>query len=264
MYFSKVHNLKISVITVSYNARRTIEQCIQSVINQNYQNTEYIIIDGNSSDGTISILEKYKKHIQVLVSEPDKGIYDAMNKGIALASGDVIGMLNADDFFAADDILTVVSDAFKNNDADIVYGDLDYVKPDGTTFRKWRSGPYKKGKFNMGWMPPHPTFYCRKEVFDKLGNYSLEYGTAADYELMLRFIHLNHSPVYYIARVLVKMSTGGVSNSNINNRIRALIFDMRAMYKNKILFPPIALLFKPLRKVRQFFQFEIKIYICTI
>lgn len=253
MYFSKVHNLKISVITVSYNAQSTIEQCVQSVISQDYQNIEYVIIDGNSSDGTVSILEKYKKYIHVFVSEPDKGIYDAMNKGIALASGDIIGILNADDFFADSHTLTVVSDAFKNNTTDIVYGDLDYIKPDGSTFRKWRSGPYKKGMFNLGWMPPHPTFYCRKEVFNRLGNYSLEYGTAADYELMLRFIHFNRLQVYYIARVLVKMSTGGVSNRNINNRVKALIFDMRAMYKNKVLFPPIALLFKPLRKLGQFF-----------
>lgn len=253
MYFSKVHNLKISVITVSYNAQSTIEQCVQSVISQDYQNIEYVIIDGNSSDGTVSILEKYKKYIHVFVSEPDKGIYDAMNKGIALASGDIIGILNADDFFADNHTLTVVSDAFKNNTTDIVYGDLDYIKPDGSTFRKWRSGPYKKGMFNLGWMPPHPTFYCRKEVFNRLGNYSLEYGTAADYELMLRFIHFNQLQVYYIARVLVKMSTGGVSNRNINNRVKALIFDMRAMYKNKVLFPPIALLFKPLRKLGQFF-----------
>ena len=253
MYFSEVPNLKISVITVCYNAQSTIGQCVQSVINQDYPHIEYIVIDGSSSDGTVSILERYKKSINILVSEPDKGIYDAMNKGITLASGDVIGMLNADDFFADDHILTVVSDAFKKNNPDIVYGDLDYIKPDGNVFRKWRSGPYKKGMFNMGWMPPHPTFYCRKELFDKLGNYSLDYGTAADYELMLRFIHLNHSPVYYIPRVLVKMSTGGVSNSNINNRIKALIFDMRAMYKNKILFPPFALPLKLLRKIRQFY-----------
>jgi glycosyltransferase involved in cell wall biosynthesis len=253
MYFSKVHDLKITIITVSYNAQGTIEQCVQSVIGQDYHNIEYIIIDGNSSDGTLSILEKYKKHIKVLMSEPDKGIYDAMNKGIALASGDVIGMLNADDFFADNDIITVVSNAFKHNNPDIVYGDLDYIKPDGSTFRKWRSGTYKKGMFNMGWMPPHPTFYCRKAAFDKLGNYSLDYGTAADYELMLRFIHLNQLPVYYIARVLVKMSVGGVSNNNISSRIKALFFDMRAMYKNRIIFPPITLLFKPVRKIRQFF-----------
>jgi glycosyltransferase involved in cell wall biosynthesis len=248
-----VYDLKISVITVSYNAKGTIEHCVESVINQDYHHIEYIIIDGNSSDGTASILEKYKKNIQVLVSEPDKGIYDAMNKGIALASGDIIGILNADDFFADNHVLTVVSDAFKNNNPDIVYGDLDYIKPDGSILRKWRSGAYKKGLFNLGWMPPHPTFYCRKEVFDRFGNYSLEYGTAADYELMLRFIHLNHLQVYYIPRVLVKMSTGGVSNSSINNRVKAMVFDLRAMYRNKILFPPIALLFKPLRKLRQFF-----------
>jgi glycosyltransferase involved in cell wall biosynthesis len=253
MYFSKVHHLKISVITVSYNAQSTIEQCIQSVINQNYPNTEYIIIDGNSSDDTVAILQKYKKHIQAFVSEPDKGIYDAMNKGIALATGDVIGMLNADDFFADNDVLGDIAEAFENNAVDIVYGDLNYIKPGGKVIRKWSSGPYKPGMFNLGWMPPHPTFYCRKPVYDKLGNYSLEYGTAADYELMLRFIHLNHSSVYYVNKVLVTMSVGGVSNSSVYNRVKALFFDMRAMYKNKIIFPPITLLFKPLRKIRQFF-----------
>jgi glycosyltransferase involved in cell wall biosynthesis len=248
-----VHDLKITVITVSYNAQRSIEQCVQSVINQDYPHIEYIIIDGNSNDDTLSILGKYKNYITVLVSEPDKGIYDAMNKGIARATGDVIGMLNADDYFADNHTLTVVSEAFKNNQPDIVYGDLDYIKKDGSTFRKWRSGPYSKGLFNLGWMPPHPTFYCRREVFNKLGNYSLAYGTAADYELMLRFIHLNLLPVFYVNKVLVKMSTGGVSNSSIKNRIKAMVFDMRAMYNNRILFPPITLLLKPLRKIGQFF-----------
>ncbi|TEW67977.1 glycosyltransferase [Mucilaginibacter phyllosphaerae] len=248
-----MHPPKISVITVSYNARLTIEQCIRSVIRQQYNNIEYIIIDGKSSDGTVSIAEKYKNHIQIIVSEPDKGIYDAMNKGIALATGDVTGILNADDFFAADDVLTVVAEAFKNQDPDIVYGDLDYVRPDGTVVRKWRSGRYKKGMFNAGWMPPHPTFYCKTNLFKKFGHYSLQYGTAADYELMLRFIHLNHLSVYYVQRVLVKMTVGGVSNSSIKNRIKALFFDMKAMYNNNIIFPPIVLMIKPLRKLSQFF-----------
>lgn len=253
MYFSKVHDLKISVITVSYNAAGTIERCIQSVISQDYNNIEYIIVDGRSTDGTLSVIEQYKKYITILISESDKGIYDAMNKGIGLAHGDIIGILNADDFFADHDILTVVSNAFANNNPDIVYGDLDYIRPDGTTLRKWRSGQYKKGIFNRGWMPPHPTFYCKRELFTRFGNYSLEFGTAADYELMLRFIHLNHLPVYYVQRVLVKMNVGGVSNSNIGNRIKALFFDMKAMYNNKILLPPITLVLKPLRKVKQFF-----------
>ena len=251
--FSKLHYPKISVITVCYNARATIERCVRSVLNQYYINIEYIIIDGNSADGTLSILEKYKKNISILVSEPDKGIYDAMNKGIALATGDVVGVLNADDFFADEDVLTVVADAFNNNDTDIVYGNLDYIKLNGKISRKWVSGHYKKGMFNYGWMPPHPAFYCKRELFNKFGGYSLQYGTAADYELMLRFIHRNLSSVYYVKKVLVKMAVGGVSNSNINNRIKALLFDMKAMNNNSVLFPPVALVLKPLRKLRQFF-----------
>jgi glycosyltransferase involved in cell wall biosynthesis len=247
-----VVNPKISVITVCYNAQATIERCIQSVVSQYYTNIEYIIIDGSSADGTLSILEQYKEHINILISEPDKGIYDAMNKGIALATGDIIGVLNADDFFSEENILTVVAGAFVHNDTDIVYGDLDYIRADGAISRKWVSGTYKKGMFNYGWMPPHPTFYCKKVLFDQFGNYSLEYGTAADYELMLRFIHRNQATVYYVKQVLVKMTIGGVSNSSINNRIKALLFDMKAMYKNKILFTPIALVLKPLRKLKQF------------
>ncbi|MEB0260654.1 MULTISPECIES: glycosyltransferase family 2 protein [unclassified Mucilaginibacter] len=248
-----MHDFKISVITVSFNAQSTIERSIQSVISQNYDNVEYIIIDGRSSDSTVSIAEKYRDHIKVLVSEPDKGIYDAMNKGIALATGDVVGILNADDFFANEYVLTVVVDAFKNNNTAIVYGDLNYIKPDGSISRKWVSGEYKKGIFNLGWMPPHPTFYCRRELFGRFGNYSLAFGTAADYELMLRYIHRNHLSTYYVKQVLVQMSIGGVSNHSIKNRARALLFDMKAMYENKIFYPPITLIFKPLRKLKQFF-----------
>jgi len=248
-----VHDLKISIITVAYNAQATIEQSIKSVISQAYNNVEYIIIDGNSSDNTVSIAQKYREYISVLISEPDNGIYDAMNKGIALATGDIVGILNADDFFAGNHILTVVSDAFKNNNTDIVYGDLNYIKPDGTIRRKWVSGEYKKGKFNFGWMPPHPTFYCRRELFERFGNYSLDFGTAADYELMLRYLHLNHLSVFYVKQVLVQMSIGGVSNSSIKNRLKALLFDMKAMYNNRIIFPPVTLVLKPLRKLRQFF-----------
>ncbi|TSD65892.1 glycosyltransferase [Inquilinus sp. KBS0705] len=248
-----MHDPKISLITVSYNAQSTIKQCIQSVIAQDYNNVEYIIIDGGSSDNTLDIISEYKTYISVLVSEPDRGIYDAMNKGIALATGDVIGVLNADDYFADKTVLSSVAGAFKINDIDIIYGDLDYVKPDGNIIRKWRAGQYNKGMFNMGWMPPHPTFYCKKELFDLLGNYSLNFGTAADYELMLRFIHVNKPTVYYLQKVLVKMRTGGVSNKSYTGRIKALYYDFKAMNNNNIIFSPMALLFKPLRKIKQFF-----------
>ncbi|QHS54216.1 glycosyltransferase [Mucilaginibacter sp. 14171R-50] len=248
-----MHYPKISVITVCYNAQSTIEQCIRSVVSQDYQDIEYIIIDGASTDNTVSIIEKYIKDIRLFVSAPDNGIYDAMNKGIALARGDVIGILNADDVFAGNHILSDIAQAFASNAADIVYGDLDYIKPGKGIVRKWRAGQYKKGMFNRGWMPPHPTFYCKRQVFDRFGNYSLEFGTAADYELMLRFMHLRQVPSFYLQQVFVKMMVGGVSNKNIINRINSLFFDLKAMYRNEIIFPPIALLFKPLVKIVQYF-----------
>ena len=245
-------DLKISIITISYNAKDTISRCIRSVIDQRYNNLEYIIIDGGSTDGTLKVINRYKTHISLLLSEPDGGIYDAMNKGLLHATGDVIGMLNADDVFAAPDTLYSIAKAFNTN-PDIVYGDLDYINPDGQIFRKWRSGAYVKGMFNKGWMPPHPTFYCKKALFEKLGNYSIDYGTAADYELMLRFMHLNDAAIYYLPVVLVKMSTGGVSNKSYINRIKALYNDYRAMRRNNISYPVITLMLKPISKIKQFF-----------
>ncbi|WP_377117056.1 glycosyltransferase family 2 protein [Mucilaginibacter litoreus] len=248
-----MHFPKITVVTVCFNAEGTIERCIKSVLSQDYPNLEYVIVDGGSTDGTVPIISKYKNRINIFISEPDNGIYDAMNKGIAFSSGEITGMLNADDFLTGENILTVVHETFKKDEPYIVYGDLDYIDGAGRVIRKWRSGQYKHGMFNYGWMPPHPTFYCKTELFEKLGNYQLVYGTAADYELMLRFMHLHKLPAAYIPMVMVKMAAGGVSNQSISNRLKALKNDLKAMYKNGVFLPPIALLFKPLRKIKQFF-----------
>ncbi|WP_317173951.1 glycosyltransferase family 2 protein [Mucilaginibacter glaciei] len=245
-------DLKISVITVCYNAKASIAACIQSVIGQAHANIEYIIIDGASTDGTLEAIKPFEQHIHTLRSEPDSGIYDAINKGIALATGDIIGILNADDVFASADILKNIAEAFEINSRVAVYGDLDYVNLNGQVVRRWRSGIYRQGMFNWGWMPPHPTFYCRRELYQQLGNYSLLYGTAADYELMLRYIHLQKVPVYYLQKVMIKMAIGGVSNSTYKNRLSALLFDLEAMNNNKIFIPLLAILFKPLRKIKQF------------
>lgn len=248
-----MHNLKISLITVAYNAEKTIGRSIISVLGQKFNNVQYIVIDGGSTDGTINILNQYRDKIDVLVSEPDNGIYDAMNKGIALADGDIIGTINADDFLADDSVLSDVAEAFARQGADVLYGDLDFINPDGKVVRKWRSGRYRSGMFNRGWMPPHPTFYCRKALFDTHGAYSLEYGSAADYELMLRFIHAHKANVFYLDKIMVKMYIGGVSNKNVANRVKALLFDLKAMRNNDIFFPYITIIFKPLRKIVQFF-----------
>jgi glycosyltransferase involved in cell wall biosynthesis len=248
-----VHELKISIITVCYNAESTIERCIQSVISQDYNDIEYIVIDGGSSDTTLSIINKYKEQIQVIVSEPDKGIYDAMNKGIARATGQVVGMLNADDFFIDNTVAGAIATAFADNGNDILYADLNYLKPNGNILRKWRSGRYKAGMFNKGWMPPHPTFYCKRKLYELFGNYSPDFGTAADYELMLRFIHVKKASVYYLERVVINMNTGGVSNNSYLGRIKVLFLDLKAMYKHGVKLPPIALLYKRLSKIKQFF-----------
>jgi glycosyltransferase involved in cell wall biosynthesis len=248
-----VQDIRVSLITVTYNAESTIERCIRSVIAQKYQNIEYIVIDGASTDSTLQIINRYAQNIKIIVSEPDKGMYDALNKGIRLATGDVTGILNADDYFASDDILADVATAFMYSNADVLYGNLDFVDVNETIIRKWRTKAYKRGDFDWGWMPAHPTFYCRTSLFNSLGFYSLEYGTAADYELMLRFMHKTKVNAYFLNKVMVKMQCGGMSNKSPVNRINAWKFDLKAMRNNGIRFSFIALVMKPIRKIGQYF-----------
>lgn len=244
--------LKISVITVCYNAAGTIERCIQSVLAQQYAGLEYIIIDGGSTDGTLDIIGRYARHIHRLVTGPDNGIYHAMNKGLALAGGKVIGTLNADDYFAGNDVLAKIEQAFTTTNCDMLYGDLDFVDAQGKVTRKWRSGEYKPGSFNYGWMPPHPTFYVRRELFTQSGNYNPDYGSAADYELMLRFMHRQKVGVYYLPVVMISMQIGGVSTGGIKNRLAAWRNDYKAMRSNGVIMPLLALLLKPFRKIQQY------------
>jgi glycosyltransferase involved in cell wall biosynthesis len=247
-----VGDIKISLITVTFNAGNTIERCIQSVISQTYKNVEYIIIDGASTDVTLQIVKSYSNHIHRIVSEPDKGIYDAMNKGIAFATGDIVGMLNADDFFSDTSVLTAIAGVFEDETVQLAYGDLDYINQLGNIFRKWRSGRYTAGKFNWGWMPPHPTFYCRTTLFGEYGGYSLDYGTAADYELMLRFMHKHSLRSFYLKKVIIKMKTGGASNKNLSSRVKGLTNDFRAMSRNGVGLPIVAVILKRLRKIGQY------------
>ncbi|MFD0748890.1 glycosyltransferase family 2 protein [Mucilaginibacter calamicampi] len=248
-----MQNLKISLITVTRNAETTIQRCIESVLSQDYANVEYIVIDGLSTDGTVKIINQYKEQISYFVSEPDGGIYAAMNKGIKIATGDVVGILNADDCFADNKVLSEVAEAFINNEVDALYGNLDYIKPNGDVVRRWKAGSYKVNSFNWGWMPPHPTFYCKRLIYNNLGCYNEGFGTAADYELMLRFMYLKKVTVFYLNKVMVIMSVGGVSNETLSARIQAWKFDYRAMGKNGVLFPRMCVIFKPLRKLVQYF-----------
>ena len=247
-----MNDFKISIITVVYNAEDTISKCIESVVGQKYKNIEYIIIDGASTDSTIEIITKYQHSITSFISEKDNGIYDAMNKGIKLATGEIVGMLNADDMLADRTVITEVAAAFEKNDAEIVYGDLEFINNQDKVVRKWSAGQYKQGKFNWGWMPPHPTFYCKRTVFNKFGFYRLDFGSAADYELMLRFMHLNGVKAHYLKRLIVKMLIGGISNKNLASRVKVSGFDLKAMKKNKIFSPRLTIILKPLRKIFQF------------
>jgi glycosyltransferase involved in cell wall biosynthesis len=195
---------------------------------------EYVIIDGSSDDGTLAIIKEYgSKYPDIIkwISEPDDGLYDAMNKGIALASGDIIGILNSDDIYSRNDILFLVFEEFKIFGIDSVYGDLIYLK-NSRLYRYWKSG--KQRSFKTGWMPPHPAFFVKKSIYENLGFYRLDCGTCADYELLLRFFEKNNITTSYIKNVLVYMTVGGVSNNGLNARVNAAFFDRYAWELNKL------------------------------
>jgi len=246
--------MKISLITVTYNAEEFLESCLESVICQTYSDLEYIIVDGNSSDYTVNIIRKFENNVNQLLIEADAGIYDAMNKGLNLATGDIIGTLNADDFLADKDTISKIAETFSKYNTDIVYGNLNYVSRDKPSeiVRKWRSKIYSKNLFNWGWMPAHPTFYAKRELFKRYGNYQLNYGSAADYELMLRFMYKNNASARYLDELIVNMRVGGISNSSLKNRLNASTNDLKAMINNGIRFPYLAVCLKPIQKVVQF------------
>ena len=248
--------MKISIITVCYNAQEYIGSCIKSVIDQKYPDVEYIIIDGGSKDNTLNIIKEFSNDISVLVSEPDLGIYHALNRGIALATGDCIGIMHADDFFADDNVLLRVAEVFEDKDVDILYGNLDYVDREDTqkVVRKWRSEIYSNKLLLRGWMPAHPTFYAKRACYAALGNYNLRYKSASDYDLMLRFLYKTSFKKYFLNIVMVKMRVGGISNKNFRNRLSANREDYLALKINKIPFSYLVTLFKPIRKILQYFR----------
>ena len=248
--------MKVSIITVSYNSEATIEDTIHSVLKQTYSNIEYIIIDGDSSDGTLDIVRKHDDRIATVVSEKDKGIYDAMNKGIEQATGDVIGILNSDDFYASPTIIEQVVDAFHKTGCDALYGDLVYVNQNQVekVARYWKAGAYKPGAFKRGWMPPHPTFFVRADKYRELGGYNLELKSAADYELMLRFIHKHEIEVAYLPEVMIKMRVGGQSNQSLMNRLKANREDKKAWDINGLKPAPYTFIAKPVSKISQFWK----------
>lgn len=246
--------MKISIITAVYNNVRTIDDCIQSVLGQTYSDIEYIIIDGGSRDGTVDEIKKHERHIAKFISEPDKGMYDAMNKGIRMASGDVIGFLHGDDLYANNKVLETVAGRMDSNNIDSCYGDLLYVRRDNIkkTVRYWKSCPHQDGLIQQGWIPPHPTFFVRRKVYEAHGVFDTSFTISADYELMLRFLEKNRISTVYIPEVLVKMRMGGASNRSFRNMMVKTAEDYRAWKVNSLRRRFYTIPFKNLSKVRQF------------
>ncbi len=213
--------MKISIITVCYNSEKTIRRTINSVIKQDYCNIEYIIIDGYSNDNTLNIINEYKENISKIVSEKDHGIYDAINKGIELATGEIVGILNSDDSFYNNHVVSKIADGFEiNNNLESVIGDIVFINNSGSIHRRYKSTNWKPNKFAWGMMPPHPTFYCKKLIYKKFGFYRTDFKIAADYELMMRFLLVNKVSYQYLPMIFVKMTLGGASTKNIKSKIK--------------------------------------------
>jgi glycosyltransferase involved in cell wall biosynthesis len=247
-------DLKISVITAVYNRASTITQAVQSVQAQSWPNVEHVVIDAASNDGTVDVLQSCLNEQTVWVSEPDNGIYDALNKGLALSTGDVIGLMHSDDFFADENVLARVAAAFADPSVDAVYGDLDYVAKDDTSriIRRWRSCGYQPTKLARGWMPPHPTLYLRRNVIDIWGGYDTRFRIAADYDAILRYFAKGHIRAAYIPHVFVKMRVGGESNRSLATVWLKTKEDYAALRRNGVGGVG-ALIWKNVHKLRQFF-----------
>ena len=245
--------MKISIITASFNSEKSIRDTLESVKCQEYNNVEHLIIDGLSSDRTLHIVREYS-HVSRVISEKDNGIYDAMNKGLQIATGEIIGILNSDDIYVDNKVLKEVVDMFADDQVDGCYADLQYVDESDTNIlvRSWKSGTYRKNSFLYGWMPPHPTLFLRRRVYDKIGFFNLAFKTAADYELMIRVFVTHDFTIRYLPRVIVKMRTGGASNATMKRRIDANKEDRMAWKVNNLKPYFFTLYLKPIRKIFQF------------
>jgi glycosyltransferase len=247
--------MKISIITATYNSVKTLELCMNSVLNQTYDTIEYIIIDGNSKDGTLELIKsKAEKHQNIIwISEKDKGIYDALNKGIEKATGDVIGFVHSDDFLATETIISKIADTFKSEKVDGVYGNLHYVRFDNveSIVRNWTSKPFEKKLLKRGWMPAHPTLFLKSNVYKSNGNFNLQYRIAADYDFILRIFKGSDYKFYHLPETITKMRVGGASNRSLKNLLLKTKEDFRAARTNKIESPLLTVGLKNLSKIPQ-------------
>jgi glycosyltransferase involved in cell wall biosynthesis len=248
----------LSIITVCYNSVSTIGDTLRSVAQQDYPNYEHVLVDGGSTDGTVELIIQFAaQHPEKNIrwnSEPDQGLYDAMNKGISWCEGDFIGTLNADDFYAHNKVLSQVMAQLEEHGAAALYADLEYVSADDITktLRKWHSGAYTRNAFLWGWMPPHPTFFVHKNLYAQYGHFRLDLKSAADYELMLRLIHKYEVKPVYFPQTIIRMRVGGVSNASMGNRLAANKMDRKAWKVNGLKPYFFTLWLKPLRKIGQF------------
>lgn len=247
--------MKVSIITVSFQSAATLRQTIESVMSQDYTNKEYWVIDGGSTDGSLQILESFGSKIN-FISEKDAGIYDAMNKGLNLIQGDIIGMIGADDFYPTNDVISSVVSTFESNQVDVVYGDKQYVNPKNPQkiVRYWTAGTYQRNRWLYGWMPPHLSFYIRESSASKNGKYRTDFTCSADYEWMLRALYKNKMTAKYLPKVLMTMRNGGTSTASMKNRIIANIEDRKAWAVNHLEPYWFTLGLKPLRKIFQLFK----------
>lgn len=247
--------MKISIVTATFNSAATIRDTLFCIQQQDHSDIEHIVIDGGSTDGTLAIVSEFP-HIKIVISEQDKGIYDAMNKGIRLCTGDVIGILNSDDIYADTSVLSDVAKMFHDPVMQASYADLQFVQRNdiNKVVRTWKAGRYDKKSFYYGWMPPHPTFFVRKHVYEQAGMFNLDLHSAADYEFMLRVLVKYRMPAAYINRVIIKMRMGGISTASFKNRIKANIQDRLAWKMNQLTPLPFTMYLKPIRKLGQFFK----------
>lgn len=249
--------MKVSIVTVCLNAAPTVRDAIDSVASQNYPDIEHIVIDGGSTDGTLALLKSINGRISRLVSEKDEGLYDAMNKGVGLCSGEVIGFLNADDFYASAHVISSVMAQFDDQSLGACYGDLEYVDKDDTQriVRSWTSGQFVKGSFAKGWVPPHPSFFVRLEVFRQAGGFNTSLKLAADNDLMMRLLECSGVKTCYIPEVLVKMRTGGATNKSFRSIWRQNLEILGALRANGLPTNPISYAFhKGISRAKHFIQ----------